>query len=63
MEGRLGRFYEDNCLLDQKFVLEEKLSVQARPAMHAKLMRQNTHRAMCTLTADLLPMRSLSTRQ
>ena len=30
MEGRLGRFYEDNCLLDQKFVMEEKLSVQVQ---------------------------------
>lgn len=30
VDGRLGRFYEDNCLLDQKFVMEEKLSVQVR---------------------------------
>ena len=30
VEGRLARFYEDNCLLDQKFVMEEKLSVEAR---------------------------------
>jgi translation elongation factor EF-Ts len=25
VEGRLGRFYEDNCLLDQKFVMEENI--------------------------------------
>ena len=34
VEGRLARFYEDNCLLDQKFVMEEKLSVQARIMSH-----------------------------
>ena len=34
VEGRLQRFYEDNCLLDQKFVMEDKLSVQVRRAVH-----------------------------
>lgn len=28
VEGRLAKFYEDQCLLDQKFVMSDKQSVQ-----------------------------------
>ena len=28
VEGRMGKFYEDKVLLDQKFIMDEKKSVQ-----------------------------------
>ena len=30
VEGRLTKFYEDQCLLDQKFVMDDKQTVQVR---------------------------------
>jgi elongation factor Ts len=51
VEGRLGRFYEDNCLLDQKFVMEEKLSVQARALTNYKRVGFNDVRLLGALAA------------
>lgn len=28
VEGRLGKFYEENCLLEQKFLLDDSKTVQ-----------------------------------
>lgn len=30
VEGRLAKFYEEQCLLDQKFVMDDKQTVQVR---------------------------------
>lgn len=36
VEGRLGKFFEEHCLLDQKFILDDKVTVKAALAAVSK---------------------------
>ena len=36
VEGRMGKFYEDTCLLDQKFLLDDSMSIKAAVAKVSK---------------------------
>ena len=42
--GRMGKYYEENCLLQQAFVKENKVSVEKHVAEVAKAAGRQDHR-------------------